>query len=772
MQLNKNLYIFPTNRAIREYIETLKPTNQLLDKSISIGDFFNRVLLTNNKTLINKDLQKIYLQQAVSNIDITSLGLSSNFSKFYTQSEFILKFFNELNSEYNSFEDIEQYDMYSLYTEHLTLLKQIYKEYITLLNNNNSIDNITLPLYSTINTNYIKEYNTITIFYEGFFSKFEYNIIEQISQHTTVILHLHLNKFNIKNQSIFKNFNLEVGYKYILNISNNTIISKKQIQPKQNKYSIYSINQRITQVAFIKKAIYDMINQGIEASKIAIILPDESFSQYLKLFDNEKYFNFAMGNDINSSYTVRRFDALQSMLNKYEPQDNARFAFVKLDMQYIQQNIQPYYNKYITKEILFNLIDFISENEPNEQIKDKIVDLKLSLEILLFNNNLDITLKDSMKILSTKLHKITLDDVAGGKITVLGILETRYIKYDGVIVIDFNDNKVPKRSIKDKFISSDIKKFIDMPTIQDRQELQKYYYSKLFSNAQEIYISFVKNDQENISRFAQELFSQSDIIDNNFSNILQHNTKLDFIEDNITLDIDLSKQQWSATALKTYLQCKRKYYLNYIAQIKEHHISLKPPAYTIGQIIHNILDTIVKNNNYTFQTIQNEINKYKNQNPYLNLELNIWEKRLEKFLEFDLKRIENNIKIISTEKAFKTTHNGILIKGSIDRIEQLSDNSYTVLDYKTSSSLTIDHNTDFQLEFYALALKELNISKVAYYDLYHCEIIPVEDTLHQNKLTELDEIFQSLKTTTVEFNKCDTTKHCTYCIYKNICNRT
>ena len=48
-----------------------------------------------------------------------------------------------------------------------------------------------------------------------------------------------------------------------------------------------------------------------------------------------------------------------------------------------------------------------------------------------------------------RLASRTIDDVRGGKITVMGVLETRNISFDGVIIVDFNDNHVPKKSDKD-----------------------------------------------------------------------------------------------------------------------------------------------------------------------------------------------------------------------------------------------------------------------------------------------------------------------------------
>ncbi len=59
-----------------------------------------------------------------------------------------------------------------------------------------------------------------------------------------------------------------------------------------------------------------------------------------------------------------------------------------------------------------------------------------------------ILLKDAYKILHQKISQITLDDVNSGKITVMGLLESRMINFDAVIICDFNENQNTKKKRK------------------------------------------------------------------------------------------------------------------------------------------------------------------------------------------------------------------------------------------------------------------------------------------------------------------------------------
>ncbi|MFY9082379.1 PD-(D/E)XK nuclease family protein, partial [Aliarcobacter butzleri] len=149
------------------------------------------------------------------------------------------------------------------------------------------------------------------------------------------------------------------------------------------------------------------------------------------------------------------------------------------------------------------------------------------------------------------------------------------------------------------------------------------------------------------------------------------------------------------------------------------------------------------------------------------------------FYEFDKQRLKNR-EIIMIEKEFNCSFNNINIKGIIDRVDKFEDN-YEVIDYKTSSTLSVDtlktyeKSVDFQLEFYHIALQQLfknsNI-KAFYYDLNDCLL--KEEVAIQEKLELLSSKFDELKELSkneINFLKCEDKSNCLYCAYKIICNR-
>ena len=50
-----------------------------------------------------------------------------------------------------------------------------------------------------------------------------------------------------------------------------------------------------------------------------------------------------------------------------------------------------------------------------------------------------------------------MDDVRGGKVTVMGVLETRGVRFEAVVIVDFNEGVVPATSSKDQFLNSQVR---------------------------------------------------------------------------------------------------------------------------------------------------------------------------------------------------------------------------------------------------------------------------------------------------------------------------
>ncbi len=792
MQFKKKLLVFPTSRSIRSFIQEQKGSNTLLPFLLTIDEFFKKSINLNNMKYCEEEQRVLFLSQAIKDTNIHKLGISENFTKFLKQSDYIYRFFLELSSEKVEIKDIQNIDTYDFYLEHLQILETIRNNYIDLLEKNFYVDRINLHKHYKINEFFFNKFEEVDLHFEGYFTKVEFDIVDKISKHIKLNITFYSNNYNQKSLEVFKDIitDFKIDYKYKIDLTNKIVLQEEKTEKNSENLQIKGFSSRLNQIAFIKDSIVKSVQKGIDPSSIALVLPDETFASYIQLFDTEKYFNYAMGKTIKNNKLYQVSYAIYSYLSEDDIKYISNLEFQKLDRIFIDKNIKTIWNKKITKESFDFLTAFIKSFEDNTELLEKYDELLYKLSIIIFSNENVILLKDVYKIFLQKLVKLTLDDVNSGKITVLGLLETRAVQFDTVIICDFNESFIPKISVKDKFLSTKLKQLSNLPTQFDRESLQKYYYKRLIDSSKNVFISYVNSDTNQITRFANELFEKqikTDTNDNSYRHILYDNHKLLHFNENILAKIDLSKLQWSATSFKTFLQCKRKFYLQYVLKIKEHTISLKPKAYELGHIIHAILEdyyTIDENNTdnipeLSFEKIEHLLNKYKSSNPFLILDLEIWKKKIYEFYLLDSKRLENR-KIIALEKSFLCEFEGIQIKGVIDRVDSFED-SYEVIDYKTSSSLSVDtlrnyeKPDDFQLEFYYLAMSDIyKTDKIEayYYDLSKPELI--KEIALDKKLELLCEKFKEIKEISkdeISFSKCEDKSNCTYCAYKIICNR-
>lgn len=782
MLFKKKLLVFPTSRAIRDYISKQKSSNTLLPFILTIDEFLKKSISLSNLKYCEEEHRVLFLNEAIKNIDIKKLGISDNFTKFLKQSDYIYRFFLELASEKVEIEEIQNVDTYDFYLEHLEILKAIKKKYIEILEKNSYVDKINLDKHYEINGNFLDKFQDIELHFEGYFTKVEFEIVEKISQKIDTKIIFYSNSYNQKSLEVFKNLNinLKIDYKYKIDLTNKIIIDEEEIKSLLESYEIKGLSSRLNQIAYIKSCIEKSVLNGVNPKDIALVLPDESFVSSIELFDDERYFNYAMGKSIKNKELYQISNAIYLYLSEDEEKNISNISYLKIDKEFIDKSIKPFWNKVTNKELFVSITDFIKQKEKNKELIEKYDELLYKLNITLFSNENKILLKDVYKIFLQKLSSITLDDINSGKITVLGLLETRAVSFDTVIICDFNESYIPKISVKDKFLSTRLKQLANLPTQFDRESLQKYYYKRLISSSKNVFISYVNSETNQISRFANELFEKNIATDTNdsfYKHILYDNHKISYFDEDIISKIDLTKFIWSATSFKNFLECKRRFYLQYILKINEHTISLKPKAYELGDIIHSILEDYYSKDNKN--SIEELFLKYKSSNPFLTLDLEVWKKKLLNFYEFDKQRLKNR-EIIMIEKEFNCSFNNINIKGIIDRVDKFEDN-YEVIDYKTSSTLSVDtlktyeKSVDFQLEFYYIALQQLfknsNI-KAFYYDLNECLL--KEEVAIQEKLELLSSKFDELKELSkneINFLKCEDKSNCLYCAYKVVCNR-
>jgi CRISPR/Cas system-associated exonuclease Cas4 (RecB family) len=325
-------------------------------------------------------------------------------------------------------------------------------------------------------------------------------------------------------------------------------------------------------------------------------------------------------------------------------------------------------------------------------------------------------------------------------IQVMGILETRTLDFENLIVLGMNEGNLPKTNIINSFIPRDLKLTHGLPVEEDRQAIFAHHFYRLLHRAKNIYFTFNSTTDgvgaSEKSRFITQLENE---LDWSKGHKMEHFTYTSTDLSSDTKDIrypsseavhkrldEKLAQGLSPSAVNKLINCPLDFYYRYILGMKESAVVEENiEASTFGTKIHDVLETIFKinflekNKKLDIATLAQERKKIK---AYLTaayledfsptdikfgqnkLSFDVSLRFIDDFILAQIKEIKSTdspIYIKHLEKTISATYNWeingemktIKIEGNADRIDQFGS-TYRIIDYKSGkcdeSKVTLD----------------------------------------------------------------------------------
>lgn len=167
------------------------------------------------------------------------------------------------------------------------------------------------------------------------------------------------------------------------------------------------------------------------------------------------------------------------------------------------------------------------------------------------------------------------------------------------------------------------------------------------------------------------------------------------------------KIRLSASKINTYKQCPRRYYYNYIKKLPRQEW----PHTLKGNLAHDVLEYWVKNGIMKGKdpaASMKEAFTYLRQNKYNDMPEEFVEEVVP-WLKAAVKNFkEQKFTPVEAEQDVHFTYRGILMRGRLDRIDQVDDSTIEIVDYKSSKDPK--WLTPQQLGFYQIAVQFGNLS--------------------------------------------------------------
>ncbi len=354
------------------------------------------------------------------------------------------------------------------------------------------------------------------------------------------------------------------------------------------------------------------------------------------------------------------------------------------------------------------------------------------LKEMLEGTGIEFSANTLFKLLINILKRLSIpfsgEPLAG--LQILGILETRTLDFDNVIILSLNEGIFPKSHNIPSFIPVSLRYGFELPVPEHQDAIYAYYFYRLMQRSKNIFLVYNSRTDGLFtgerSRFLHQIFYESvfKVKEESFTYDISPVAKKSItakknineshnLKEYVTPD---SKACLTPSAVNTYLNCSLRFYFRYIAELREPEEVIEDidPA-IFGSILHKSINLIYKPyiNNSINKDIINKIvenksiyesaindaflveyykDKEKKSNPDITGRNLIIKEVISKYVKqiLDIDTIYSPFRIISLEKYYtaylpaEINNNPakIRIGGIIDRIDE-KDGKIRIVDYKT-----------------------------------------------------------------------------------------
>ena len=311
---------------------------------------------------------------------------------------------------------------------------------------------------------------------------------------------------------------------------------------------------------------------------------------------------------------------------------------------------------------------------------------------------------------------------------IMGVLETRSLDFDRIIILSMNEGVFPKSRPTNSFIPYNLRKGFGLPTYEHQDSIWAYHFYRLLERASNVVLMYDTRGNGGrtgeVSRFVHQLRYHYEVDIND--KLLVYNVSSSKISQlSIPKRPDVMRalmafreggeKSLSASAINTYLDCPLKFYFSVVQGIREEdEVSETIESDVFGSILHKVMEELyarfegkmvtadllkaIKSDETTLKdkiarAFASEFFKSEKPRPLTGQNLLIGEmiaKYVRKILDRDSK-LTPFIYIESERKVkglFKLSDgSSIQLKGFIDRIDEVKG-VVRIIDYKSGLGTT------------------------------------------------------------------------------------
>ena len=550
----------------------------------------------------------------------------------------------------------------------------------------------------------------------------------------------------------------------------------------QNEFSlpknikVYEVSGNITQTKVLPEIFKDLEDKNL--SKTAVVLLDENLlPASLDAMNSVEYLNITMGFPLKNlafSNAMKQLFYLQKQLEKKDSSyyyNDVLSVLEELPNGEIDQeiinnfklNIEERNIVYISKkqfsEFLKDLSYFQLFQKPNSVMEFLDLLTKFCYE-LKFNDLDDILYENishfekSFKIIKNQITpysfaikmetlEVLINQLVNSEtidfqgeplqgLQVMGLLETRLLNFENIILLSANEGKLPLGNSQNTYLPFDVRQHFNLHTFLENDSIYAYHFYRLIQDSNNVHLLFNALNSGVNTGERSRFVTQMEIEDHHhqIENIIIENSsdpiKKELIEIEKTPKVLEKLQEWktriSASHLTSYLYNPVDFYMTKILSTREtNEIEEELSQRSYGNLVHYALQFIYESligkqltnkdlelsDKAINEVINKAIEKLKHQVEFYDKGMNyihksIAERVVRNVLDYDRKLIEdgNKLEILSVEGNFEGIDfylddlhtDKVSFYGFIDRVDRLNGN-LRIIDFKTAKTKNLDIST-------------------------------------------------------------------------------
>jgi len=569
----------------------------------------------------------------------------------------------------------------------------------------------------------------------------------------------------LRNHQLWKEFNDSRSFQWIEDDFN---------QPKNIK--VYEVSGNVTQTKILPE-IFSNINNNTYTNTAVVLLDENLLPATLDVMQNVENLNITMGfplKNLSFSNAVKQLFYLQKQLEKNKTSYYYRDLFPILEelpkseqddfiittfKSKIEERNIVYISQKLLTELLGNLSYFnlLQKAESEYRFLDELINFCqkikwLPLDDIQYENishfenafrlirnqispyGFEIKMETLEILINQHINSESIDFIGEPLkgLQLMGLLETRLLNFENVILLSVNEGKLPLGNSQNTYIPFDIRKHFDLHTFLENDSIYAYHFYRLIQDAKNVHLLFnalssgVNTGEK--SRFITQMEMESNhhiehiIVENSSEPIINNPVEINKTEI-VQQQLLKWKEKVSASHLTSYLYNPIDFYLSKVLNTSdtdeiEEELSIR----NYGNLVHYTLQEIyevLKGKDLKIKDLQDSIQqiddfidlgieKLKHQPEFYDKGMNFIHKAIAKkvianILNYDLELLKsgNTLEIIDIEKRFENVHfylnedqsDKVSFYGFIDRIDKLNG-TIRIIDYKTAKTKNLTVKID------------------------------------------------------------------------------